>query len=460
MDKRIVQFIRAMRAAGVRISLAESLDAMKGVELLGTIERDTFAAAMKTTLIKEAKDQNTFSYYFPLFFGSGKPPLQNIPDNLSPQQQDMLKQALQSMMGNLDALRTLLKQLVQGKEFSREQLDQAGQNAGLPQMGDMNARSWMERRMRNELNMQQIQQLIEELMRALEQMGMEAEARQEIRQMLQENARGLAEQISQYTGASLAEQMADREPDPKPDLMDVPFTRLSDEQVDNIRDEIRRLAARLRSRVSLRQRRANTGTLDTRRMMRANMRYGGVPLEVRYKQRHVKPSLVLICDVSTSMRYCAEFLLTLIYELQDQVARTHSFIFISDMVDISQDFNEHEPQEAVARVLEANPPGYYSTDLGSSLMTFKRDHMGKVTGKTTVIILGDGRNNHNNPRADIAQEMQRKSRRLIWFNPEHPSQWGTGDSDMLAYAPLSDGVYHVSNLRELAAAVDKILTDG
>jgi hypothetical protein len=460
MDKRIVQFIRAMRAAGVRISLAESLDAMKGVELLGTIERDTFAAAMKTTLIKEAKDQNTFSYYFPLFFGSGKPPLQNIPDNLSPQQQDTLKQALQSLMGNLDALRDLLKQLVQGKEFSREQLDQAGQNAGLPQMGDMNARSWMERRMRNELNMQQIQQLIEELMQALEQMGMEAEARQEIRQMLQENARGLAEQISQYTGASLAEQMADREPDPKPDLMDVPFTRLSDEQVDHIRDEIRRLAARLRSRASLRQRRANTGTLDTRRMMRANMRYGGVPLEVRYKQRHVKPSLVLICDVSTSMRYCAEFLLTLIYELQDQVARTHSFIFISDMVDISQDFNEHEPQEAVARVLEANPPGYYSTDLGSSLVTFKRDHMGKVTGKTTVIILGDGRNNHNNPRSDIAQEMQRKSRRLIWFNPEHPSQWGTGDSDMLAYAPLSDGVYRVSNLRELAVAVDNILTDG
>jgi uncharacterized protein with von Willebrand factor type A (vWA) domain len=449
-----------MRAAGVRISLAESLDAMKGVELLGTIERDTFAAAMKTTLIKEAKDQNTFSYYFPLFFGSGKPPLQNIPDNLSPQQQDTLKQALQSLMGNLDALRDLLKQLVQGKEFSREQLDQAGQNAGLPQMGDMNARSWMERRMRNELNMQQIQQLIEELMQALEQMGMEAEARQEIRQMLQENARGLAEQISQYTGASLAEQMADREPDPKPDLMDVPFTRLSDEQVDHIRDEIRRLAARLRSRASLRQRRANTGTLDTRRMMRANMRYGGVPLEVRYKQRHVKPSLVLICDVSTSMRYCAEFLLTLIYELQDQVARTHSFIFISDMVDISQDFNEHEPQEAVARVLEANPPGYYSTDLGSSLVTFKRDHMGKVTGKTTVIILGDGRNNHNNPRSDIAQEMQRKSRRLIWFNPEHPSQWGTGDSDMLAYAPLSDGVYRVSNLRELAVAVDNILTDG
>ncbi|MDX2136903.1 MAG: VWA domain-containing protein [Chloroflexota bacterium] len=460
MDKRMVQFIRALRAAGVRISLAESVDAMKGVEIIGATERDDFHSVMKTTLVKENKDQNTFEYYFPLFFGSGQPPMQNIPDNLTPQQQDTLKQALQSLMGNMDALKDMLRQLLQGQPFSQQQLNDAAQRMGLNNADDMNMRRQMERQMNRQLSMQQIQQMIDQLMQELEQMGMEQEAREEIREMLQQNAQGLSEQISQFVGKSIAEQMADREPDPKPDLLDIPFTRLSDEDVEHIRDEIRRLAARLRSRASLRQRRANTGMLDPRKMMRANMRYDGVPLELRYKTRHVKPCLVLICDVSTSMRYCAEFLLTLIYELQDQVARTNSYIFISDLVDISMVFEEHEPQAAVERVLMDNPPGYYSTDLGNSLATFKRDQMGKLTGKTTVIVLGDGRNNYNNPRADIAQEMQRKSRRLIWFNPEHPSQWGTGDSDMLQYAPLSNGVYRVSNLRELAAAVDKILTDG
>lgn len=460
MDKRMVQFIRALRAAGVRISLAESIDAMNSVDVVGATERDLFASAMKATLVKESQDQGTFEYYFPLFFGSGQPPLQNIPDNLTPQQQEMLRQALQSLMGNMEALRDMLRQLLQGQPFSKDQLDQAAERAGLNQSDNMNMRRPMERRMNRELNMQQLQEMIEQLLQELEQMGMEGQALDEMREMLEQNAQGLAEQISQYTGATLAEQMADREPDPKPDLLDVPFTRLSDEDVQHIRDEIRRLAARLRSRASLRQRRANTGTLDTRRMMRANMRYDGVPLELRFKTRHVKPSLVLICDVSTSMRYCAEFLLTLIYELQDQVARTHSYIFISDITDISMTFAEYEPQRAVEEVLNHNQPGYYNTDLGSSLATFKRDHMGVITGKTTVIILGDGRNNYNNPRSDIAQELQRKSRRLLWFNPEHPSQWGTGDSDMLDYAPLSNGVFRVSNLRELAAAVDKILTDG
>ncbi len=363
-------------------------------------------------------------------------------------------------MGSPEALRDLLRQLLQGQPFSQQQLDQAAEQIGLNQTSDMNMRHWMERRMNRQLNMQQIQQLIDELLQALEQLGMEAGAREQIRQMLEQNAEGLAEQIAQYTGATLAEQMADREPDPKPDLLDVPFTRLSDEDADHLRDEIRRLAARLRSRAALRQRRAHTGTLDPRKMLRANMRYGGVPIELRYRTRHVKPCLVLICDISTSMRYCAEFLLTLIYELQDQVARTNSYIFISDLVDISMIFTEMQPQEAVERVLKENKPGYYNTDLGNSLATFKRDHMSTVTCKTTVIILGDGRNNYNNPRCEIAQEIQRKSRRLIWFNPEPPSQWGTGDSDMLEYAPLSNGVYRVSNLRELAAAVDRILADG
>lgn len=460
MDKRMVDFIRVLRAAGVRISLAESMDAMNGVDAVGIQSRDVFRSALKTTLVKEARDQETFEYYFPLFFGDSTPPMENIPDNLSPEEQEMLEQALQAMMGNMQALQELLRQLLQGQQFSQEQLDEAGQQTGMQQATEMYQRSWFERRMQRQLNLQQLQQMIEDLLEQLAQMGMDAQALQEMREMLQQNAEGLTEQVSQYVGASMAEQLANREPEPKPDLLDVPFTRLSDSEVDQIRDEIRRLAARLRSRAALRQRRANTGMLDPRRMMRANMRYDGVPLELKFRTRHVKPCLVLICDVSTSMRYCAEFLLTLIYELQDQVARTNSFVFISDLTDISMVFEEHEPHTAVERVLTENRPGYYNTDLGNSLDTFKRDHLGCLTGRTTVIILGDGRNNYNDPRIDIASEMMRRSRRLIWFNPEPQSQWGTGDSDMWQYASAASGVYKVSNLRELAAAVDKILADG
>jgi uncharacterized protein len=460
MDKRMVDFIRALRASGVRISLAESIDAMNGVDEIGVGDKEQFRAAMKTTLVKENKDHDKFEYFFPLFFGSNQPPLQDIMGNMSPEQQQMLQQALEALMGSMDALRDLLKQLLEGKPFDQDQMDQAGEQAGLDQATDMYQRPWFERRMQRQMNMQQLQQAIEQLLEMLQEMGMDGKSLQELREMLQENAEGLSEQLNNYVGATLAQQMADQEPQPKPDLQDVPFTRLSDSDVEQIRDEIRRLAARLRSRAALRQKRAKTGTLDTRRMMRANMKYDSVPLELKYKSHHVKPALVLICDVSTSMRYCAEFLLTLIYELQDQVGKTNSFIFIGDLTDISMVFEELEPMAAVEKVLTENRPGYYNTDLGNSMNTFKEDHFNTVTSKTTVIILGDGRNNYNDPRIDIMKEVMGRSRRLLWFNPEPPSQWGTGDSDMLRYAPVSSGIYRVSNLRELAAAVDKILVDG
>jgi uncharacterized protein len=460
MDKRMVQFIRALRAAGVRISLAESQDAMYAVDAVGAQSRDIFRSTLRTTLVKEARDQKTFDYFFPLFFGNNQPPMQNIPDNLSPDEQQKLQDALQSLTGNMEALKDLLRQLLEGKPFSKEQLDQMGEQSGLNQGSDMYQRQWFERRMNRQNGMQQLQDLIEQLLQELREMGMSEQAVQEINQQLQENAEGLSEQIANYVGMSLAERMAEQEPDPKPDLMDVPFSQLGQSEVDTIREEIRRLAARLRSRASLRQRRANSGQIDPRKMMRTNMRYGGVPIELKYHIKQVKPRLVLICDVSTSMRYCAEFLLTLVYELQDVVAKTDSFIFIDDLTDISMVFEEKQPQEAVGHVLMENPPGYYSTDLGNSLRTFDQDHMNKVSSKTTVIILGDGRNNYNNPRLDIAQDMGRRSRRLLWFCPEPQSQWGTGDSDMHQYAPLSNGVYKVTNLRELAGAVDAILADG
>jgi uncharacterized protein with von Willebrand factor type A (vWA) domain len=460
MDTRMVQFIRALRAAGVRISLAESQDAVYAVDTLGIRQQEQFKSSMRATLVKEARDQGTFDYFFPLFFGNNQPPMNNIPDGLEPEQQQMLQDALQSLMGNLDALKDLLRQLLEGRPFSKEQLEQMGQQAGLPNGDQMYQRNWFERRMNRQAGMQQLQELIDKLIEALQQMGMSDQAAEEIRQQLQENAQGLSEQISNYAGASLAERMADQEPEPKPDLLDVPFTQLGQAEVDAIRDEIRRLAARLRSRASLRQKRAANGELDPRKVMRANMRYGGVPIELRFRTRQVKPKLVLICDISTSMRYCAEFLLTLVYELQDVVAKTDSFVFIDDLVDVTMIFEERQPQEAVGQVLRENPPGYYSTDLGNGLNTFARDHLGKISSKTTVIFLGDGRNNYNDPRLDVAEDMQRRARRLLWFCPEPPGQWGTGDSDMHRYAAHADGVYRVTNLRELAAAVDQILTDG
>jgi uncharacterized protein with von Willebrand factor type A (vWA) domain len=460
MDKRMVDFIRALRAAGVRISIAENQDAMNGVQSVGIQDIGHFRTTLKSTLVKDRNDQPTFEYFFPLFFSSNDPNLDDIYDQLTPEQQQMFQQAMNALMGDMEALKRLLDQLMRGEPLSQEQLDELGQMSGLQNGDDMYQRGWFERRMNQQLGMAQLMRMMDELLDQLAQMGMSQEDLNRLEAMLRENMRGMSDQVSQYAGASLAERMAEKEPDPKPDLLDVDFHRLSQSDLDHLREEIRKLAARLRTRAAMRQKRSKTDHFDPRRTIRRNMRYEGVPIEMRFRKKQKKPSLVLICDLSTSMRYCVEFLLTLVYELQDQVTRTNSFIFISDLVDVTMDLEEHDSQIAVEKVLRENPPGYYSTDLGNSLNTFSRDHMGTIDHRTTVIILGDGRNNYNNPRLDIAQDMQRRAKRLIWFCPESQSQWGTGDSDMHLYATKADGVYMVRTLRHLADAVDKILADG
>lgn len=457
MQKRMVEFIRALRAAGLRISLAESQDAMFGVDYAGIKDAAAFKNTMKATLIKNHKDQPTFEYFFPLFFSNSKPPLENIIEQLSPEQQAMLQAAMASLTASL---RDLLRRLLEGRHFSDEEINRMGKLSGLPQGDEMYMRQWFERRMNRQAGLTQMERMLEDMLDELAEMGMNEEALAQLEAMLRGNLAGLSERISGYVGSSLAEQMAHQEPRERPDLLDVPLQGLNHGDIDDIRDEIRRLAARLRTRAALRQKRAKSGQFDPRKTIRSSMRYSGVPMQVRFRKKHKKPSLILICDLSTSMRYAVEFLLTMVYELSDQVRRTHSFIFISDLVDVSAILTELPSKEAVARIMTENPPGYYSTDLGNSLNTFKQNHMVLVDSRATILFFGDGRNNYNDPRLDITQEMQRRGRRLIWFCPEPRAQWGTGDSDMWEYSMVADHVFRVSSLRQLADAVDRLLADG
>ena len=74
MESRILQLIAALRASGVRISLAESSEAFSAVDLMGIQNRDQFRLSLRATLIKDVKDIPTFEKLFPLFFGSGQSP--------------------------------------------------------------------------------------------------------------------------------------------------------------------------------------------------------------------------------------------------------------------------------------------------------------------------------------------------------------------------------------------------
>jgi uncharacterized protein with von Willebrand factor type A (vWA) domain len=447
MDDRIIQFIDALRAAGVRVSVAESADALRAIEVIGIDNKDLFRLAMRATLVKESHDIAEFERLFPSFFGSGAPPMPNQPGSgMSPDEREQLAQLLEQMLANMspEQLRQLFEAMLSGQNMSREQIQQLLQaHTSQGQMTNPYYQPWMARRAMRELQFDRLDELLQELLDKLRAAGVSEQA---------------LEQLAQEVGANMQRRAAEerRQQPPIDELLDRPFDRLRHDEIEDMRGVITRLASQLRSRAALRQKRGNKGHLDAKSTIRANLRFGGVPIDVRHKKKHLKPKLTVICDLSTSMRPIVAFMLMLVYALQDQVSRTRSYAFVADLYDISNEFNESRPDLAIEAVQNRIRPGHYNTDLGNSLATFARDQMGWVDRRTTVIVLGDGRNNYNDPNLGDFEAIRRRARKLVWFNPEHPRQWGTGDSDMPKYLPLCDAVHRVSNLRELVDAVDSL----
>ncbi len=457
MDERIVKFISALRSAGVRVSLAESADAFSAVDQLGVQDRDTFRLSLRSTLVKDAQNIPVFEELFPLFFGNANtPPLMNLSEDLTPEEAQMIAEGLRQFS---DQIRQMLERLLRGEQLSPEELDRLGKFVGLNQIDDLRYREWMSQRLQKALRFPEVREALRELAELLAQMGMDKQRVEQMMQLMQANQQALEDQLRQFAGQRIADNLSEPRPDDNIDaLLNRPFNALSDKDMEKLRKQVQRLATILRTRVALRQKHAKSGQLDAKKTIRANLKHGNIPIEIKHRERTLKPKLVVICDVSTSMRSCSELMLSLLHALQDQISKTHAFAFIDHLEYISPDFEGNEAREAVSQVLERMPSGYYNTDFGNSLGNFNQDYLDTMDGRTTFLVVGDGRNNYNDPRVDIFGLLARRSRRTIWITPEASGLWGTGDSDMLKYAPSCDVILQASNLAELSAAVDKLLS--
>jgi uncharacterized protein with von Willebrand factor type A (vWA) domain len=374
---------------------------------------------------------------------------------MTPEEAKMFADALRQFA---ESLRQRMERLMNGEKLSKEELEALGQMVGLNQTDDLRHQEWLAQRMMRALAFPEVQEALRELMEQLQQMGMSRERMEQIREQIAQNMQGIEDQIKQYAGERIAENLSEQPPGESADnLMNRPFHALSDADKKVLQREVRRLAAALKTRIALRQKRAKSGQLDPKGTIRANLKHQGVPIDLRFRDKIRKPKIVVICDISTSMRFCSELMLSFLFALQGQVSKTYAFAFIDHLEFISEEFNGSNADDAISTVLMRMPSGHYNTDLGWSLNGFNEEFMSTLNGQTTLLFVGDGRNNYNDPRLDIFSTMTRRAARTIWLNPEPPYLWH-GDSDMPKYAPLCNNVLKVSNLKELADAVDSLLS--
>lgn len=190
------------------------------------------------------------------------------------------------------------------------------------------------------------------------------------------------------------------------------------------------------------------------------MDYDGLLFDIKWKKKKIdRPDIVAICDVSSSVSAVARFLLLFLYSLNRALAKIRTFIFCSNLVEVSHVFDQYPVDDAVAKLHSGHGLGVIlgPTDYGQAFRDFEKGWSNIVTGNTTVLILGDARNNFCPPETGILRSIQQRCKRLIWLNPEPVSYWGSGDSEMNKYLPFCHLARVCNTVSHLERAVDSIL---
>jgi uncharacterized protein with von Willebrand factor type A (vWA) domain len=438
------QFIRALRAADVRVSPAEAIDAARTAAVVGYADRELFKDALCVALAKSREEVVRFDRTFETFFTRDAPKLAPPPPEGQQPDAGESEAAAQS---------PLAKMLLEGDSTAVAQaMEAAAERAGVGEIRLSTQRSRLTRRLLDEMGLAEIEKIIAGARQLPEGEGL-ADRLQAARQALAEEARRYVERQHELyaagSGRALREEMLAKKALNAEGGID-PVDLAIMQQL------VRRMAKRLADRYSRRRHKARRGHLDVRKTLRKSMGYGGVPFDIVWKSKKVdRPSIVAICDVSKSVAAAAQFLLTFLYSLNEVVDRLDAFAFSGRLIPVGEILDDHAVEQAILKVLQTI--GFQQTDYGKALEDFCDQHLDKLDRHTTVIFLGDGRSNFSNPRLDLMDLIHQRSRAVIWLNPEPESYWGQGDSVMYRYARYCHVAKQCNSLAQLERVIEDVL---
>ena len=470
-------FIVELRKAGLPVSLTENLDAMEAVTHIPIEDREAFKYALGATLVKNHAHWKAFEVVFEVYFSLRGPEYDVIREgddavsgedgelapgegqqsqgggggmqSLTPEQlAEMLFKAL--MNGDASMLAALARQAV--TRF-------AGMEPGRPVGGTY----YLYRTLRN----LELDDLLEQLMEASREEA-PADLTSLEERLERDEFSDRIEQLKREIEAEIRRRLvADRGIDAmaktlrKPLPEDIDFMHASREELANLRKAIYPLTRKLAARLARKRRHGRKGALDFRSTMRHSLSYGGVPAELKFRYPSPsKPEVMVVADISGSVAAFARFTLHLVYAISNQFSKVRSYVFIDGLDEVTRFFDGVEDiGEAVHRVnTEADVvwvDGH--SDYGHAFGVFWERFNRDVGPKTTVLILGDARNNYHASQSWILKEVQHKARKVYWLNPEPRAYWDTGDSIVGEYGNHCDGVFEVRNLRQLERFVENLV---
>ncbi|HUZ43181.1 MAG TPA: VWA domain-containing protein [Acidimicrobiales bacterium] len=473
-------FISELRGAGLPVSLTENLDAMEAIQHIPMEDREAFKYALAATLVKSNAHWRAFETVFDVYF-SLRGPQWSVDGEDGEGSAEAQAAAAEAMAdarrqgegkggGAMEGLSAeelaeiLFKAMMRDDQamtraVARESVTRyAGMEPGRPVGGTY----YLYRTLRN----LDLEGLMKRLMEAakeeadggltpLEERLLKDEYELRIDQLRKEVEAEIRRRLVADRGA---EAMAKTLRKPLPENVD--FMHATREELVQLRKAVAPLTRKLAVRLARKRRHGRKGPLDFRNTVRHSLSYGGVPADLKFRYpRPSKPEIMVVADISGSVAAFARFTLHLVHAISSQFSKVRSFVFVDGIDEVTRFFEGVEDiTEAIQRVnTEADViwvDGH--SDYGHAFEVFWERWGKEITPKTSVLLLGDARNNYHASQAWIVKEMRKKARHVFWLNPEPKSYWDTGDSIVGEYAAHCDGVFECRNLKQLEGFVEHL----
>lgn len=469
MQKILGDFIHALRQAGLPISSAETLDALNAVQLVGIDNGPLLKQALGITLTKRLEHRVIYDQVFDQYFHRHDfinsddnddspatiPPATNASEDLTQtvcsSEEDRPGRINDPSLGPEFSLASPLAQQLMTGDMSALQImiTSAATAAGAQDLSFITQVPMVTFRVMQALGDAQLQQELADLARR-DDRAAEIQLLRQRRSKLQQQVRDYVEQQHLLFNQNVSQQLR------QSNLQRVNLTSIDHRNYKLMGELVRKAAKQLASMHSRRRRVTKRGLLDVRRTIAANAAYDGFLFHTKWKSTRVeRAKVIVICDVSGSVSEVARFLLLFLYSLQDVLPKVRSFVFSSRMAEVTQLFKQQDMDQALAEVIHkwAN----MRTDYGKALDDFQEMALADIDHRTTVIMLGDARNNNEDGNVSIWEEVYRRSQRVIWLNPEGEFSWDSADSIMGKYAPYCSHVETCNSLRDLNRILGTVL---
>jgi uncharacterized protein with von Willebrand factor type A (vWA) domain len=472
MQQKILEFTNILRKSGIRVSTAEAIDAFRALDELSIEDRGIFRDALCATMVKRGEEVPTFHQLFDLFWSGFYDSLRDSfaeaaagLGDLSVDLDDLLRQIaemLQNMDGDFAQLSDLARAMLLGDLSQLEQMIRAAaEAAGVQNIENFLQVGFFSRRTMEQMGVEGAGDELRDLAQALEEAGMSPEQVAALRRLIDGLMEAARRSIRNYTERELQKQNHDyMEKFRRETLLEKSFYHLTEEEIRKMREVVERLAQRIKNILSIRRRRLKAGKLDLHQTLRRNMSHGGIPFELVFKQRKKdRPKLIILCDVSSSVANVSRFMLQFVYSLQDAFTKIRSYVFVAELGEVTEIFKAGDINDSIESALDGGGVinVYTRSNFGYAFHYFWQNHLAAVDNKTTVLILGDARNNYNDPRVWCLRDIHNKAKNVVWLNPESPSAWGFGDSVMNRYLPYTDIAEECRNLKQLSSIIDRLI---